>query len=678
MDLRHLNPAQRQAVTHEGGPLLILAGAGTGKTRALIHRVAWLIERGSAPGQILAMTFTHKAADEMRARLEGLIGAAMAGAVTVSTFHSLGARLLRGWAPRLGRSVGFHVYGEGERRALLRATLTGHGCGVEADQLDAAAALIAALKQGSPTPEAAALALSPEAKLAWPQIVMGYEARLRAFDAFDLEDLIARPLEILRADAAARGALQRRWPLILIDELQDTNAAQLDLLEALAPPGAALTGVGDDDQAIYEWRGADVEGILRFQARWGGAIVRLEENYRSTAPILTLANAFIAHNTRRLGKALRAQAEGPPAWLHAARDERAEARWIAAQIERLHEEEGLCYREIAILTRTRLQAEPLKAALELLCVPYQQDDGGLRLDGARVKDALAYLRALSNPLDGLAARRIILRTVRGVGEKTLARLSAAAEAYGCGLIEAAARTELPPRAARALAGLARLLAEARAAITPPLAPHAWALFEAAGLLVEEDEGLEGLLGWLRAREGLDLEAALEALALNAKVEAGGEGVSLLTIHAAKGLEFQAVFLPGLEQGQLPHARAEGLDALEAERRLFYVALTRAARHLFLSWAWRRRAPSGVDEARQPSPFLAALPAAALRGDVEGRTLISLAARGQSKATFEVGDRARHPKLGEGVILEVEGGAWVTARFGDGPPRRVAPRFLDRA
>lgn len=622
-----LNPVQREAVLHGQGPLLLLAGAGSGKTRVVTRRIARLLAEGARPESILALTFTNRAAREMRARVAELLGLAEAPPLQISTFHALGARFLRHHAEWFGRSRSFSIYDDADALDMIRQAAARQDADVKAAD---AKVLRRFFDQAKNAGEGAArVALPPEwaKKVDGPRLGADYDELLERADAFDFGDLIVRPAELLAHEPAIAARYRQQWRWILVDEFQDTNAAQYRWLKLLAPPetpapGADLFVVGDDDQSIYGWRGAEVENILRFPDEYPGAkVVRLEQNYRSHQHILTAANEVIANNQRRLGKALWTErTEGPQLECYEAVNEGEEAAWIGAQINRLCAEEGFKPGDIAILMRANHLSRSIEEKLRQLGVPHGVVRGHAFYERAEVLDALAYVRLLVNPHDEVAFRRAIGTPSRGVGAKSLARLAAVAQARDGSLWEAVepalAEGAIRGRAADALRGFAEVIEAHREVLGDDGRPRdlrsaaarVEATLEASGLLAElrtaaaagegereRLENVEGLSGAIWAFETSapepTLAAWLEQVKLVSDADAAGEGqgsVSLMTVHAAKGLEFPVVFLMGLEEGVFPHRHRLGDAAeLEEERRLCYVAITRARQRLLLSWCQTR-------------------------------------------------------------------------------------------
>jgi superfamily I DNA/RNA helicase len=687
--LRGLNPEQLRAALAIEGPVLVLAGAGSGKTRTLVHRIVHLVRgAGVDPRQIVAVTFTNRAADEMRARARAALGRE-GNALTLSTFHALGARILRSHGERAGLPKDFAIYATGEQVALVRRILA-EEVGVQAtagdDRFDPKRILwaISDWKNRLVSPEQARAEVMTEeadgtrrddyavlAADAYPR----YEEALRAAGACDFDDLLLHPLRLLETDAEVREALWRRWRYLMIDEYQDTNAAQLALARQLAGPHRNLCVVGDDDQAIYGWRGADVRNILDFERHFPGAeVVILEQNYRSTQRILDIANAVIAGNAHRTPKEMRTEGvPGPRADYWEFEDEEGrsaeehEAAMIAREVGIRRFRENLPWGAFAVLYRANHLSRPVEEALRAANIPYRVLGGTSWFDRREIADALAYLRLAANPRDEISLRRIVNTPTRGIGRTTQLRLLEHARARRIPLFEAMKEADgvegLTAAAVTAVGGFVKLVEGWRRQLPGPGEPlpppgqptplERWAggylretgleeairdehraspraaeirvdnvrdLIASVGRwerqqrddagLPDEEEGWEpeGLAGFLAS---VSLTAEVEEG--ETKEEPGGEAVTLMTLHAAKGLEFTHVFLIGLEEELLPHARSlqdpetgSPRDAIAEERRLFYVGVTRARHRLTMS-SCRVRRQRGEAIRRLPSRFLAEVP-----------------------------------------------------------------------
>ncbi len=716
-----LNPAQEAAVRHAGGPLLVLAGAGSGKTRVLTARIAHLIhDRGVPPERVFAVTFTNKAAGEMRSRIAGLLGADPRG-LWIGTFHALAARLLRREAARLGFGSNFTIYDSDDSESFIKRLLDQRGLSPKANPPRAIHAIISGAKNRMVPPEEfAATADGPLARAA-AEVYALLGPALQQANAMDFDDLLLHPLTLFARFPDRLAYWQRRFEHVLVDEFQDTNAAQYRMVRLLAAEHKNLCVVGDDDQAIYGWRGADVRHMLTFQQDFPGTtLVKLEQNYRSTQVILDAANGVIAENAERLGKTLfTARQGGDPVILLTTADERDEAQWLAAELARIAAETDIPYEGMAVLYRTNAQSRPLEEAFRHRGVPYRLVGAVSFYERREVKDLLAYLRLIVNPADDEAFLRVVNVPRRGLGEASLEVLVRTAARWRMPLCEAARVAdripELRPNLRETLQGVAGLLARLR---------DEWGQADPASVLervVAEtgyerylaEEGAEGIdrlenvqelvagaaewaeeAGAANGGSGEDepatlLERYLTQAVLVTPADGAAEdavaGVTLMTVHMAKGLEWPAVALAGLEDGLFPLGRSAGVPGgLEEERRLCYVGLTRARERLYLSWA-RTRYRSGRLELSEPSRFLEAVPrrvveerSTASRWDRGRTTRERFATRPAAEAPWDeeasqdapryvAGERVRHRKFGAGVVRAVAGsgrGLKVTVEFDD--------------
>jgi DNA helicase-2/ATP-dependent DNA helicase PcrA len=626
--LHGLTEPQRRAVTHRGSPLLVVAGAGSGKTRVLTRRVAHLLATGDArPGEILAITFTNKAADEMRSRVAGLVGPA-AERMWVSTFHSACLRILRSHAVRLGYRPGFTVYDDTDSRRLVELVMA--ELGIDARRLPprAVAAIISQAKSDLVDFEsfrADGLELADPYRRRVADVYADYQRRLLAANAMDFDDLLMVAVNLFQASDEVRQSYQHRFRHILVDEYQDTNRAQNELVILLGREHGNVTVVGDSDQSVYKWRGADIANILDFAEEFPNATtVLLEQNFRSTQTILDAANAVIAHNPHRHAKHLFTAGEaGEPIELYRAEDEHDEASWVGRQILGLRRRHGLAFGDVAVFYRTNAQSRVLEEELVRLGVPYRVVGGTRFYERREIRDLLAYLRVLANPDDAVSARRIVNVPKRGIGPTGVSRLAGYAGGHGLSFVDALGRPEeagLTGKAVAAARQLHALIVELRGLLgAVPAGDLVQAVADRTGYLAElvaersheadgRIENIAELVGV--AAEYDDVTELLETVALVAdadELDGDGSRVSLMTLHTAKGLEFLAVFLTGLEDGVFPHVRAIGEPAeLEEERRLCYVGITRARRHLALSHAWLRTL-WGQRSPTIPSRFLTELP-----------------------------------------------------------------------
>jgi len=725
-----LNEAQREAVAHVTGPMLVLAGAGSGKTRVLTVRVARLVdEHGVDPRHILAVTFTNKAAGEMRTRVAQLLEREPDG-LWIGTFHAVCARLLRREAPALGFTRDFTIYDEDDVEALVRRLV---------DDLGLPAKLYGArtVRHEISHAKNAMVAPGPYAQEALDpyhanvgRVYAAFEAALRRANAMDFDDLLLHPLALFAGHPEILARYRQRFRFLLVDEYQDTNRAQYLLLRALAGEGGNLFVVGDDDQSIYGWRGADLRNILEFQRDYPAArLVRLEENYRSTQAILEAANSVIAPNTGRLGKTLFTRREGGDLLtVLSAADERDEAEWLVRDfVERARRGEH-AFDEMAVLMRTNAQTRAFEEELRRRGVPYRVVGAVSFYERREIKDLLAHLRLVVNPDDDAAFRRAVGAPRRGIGEQSLEVLARWATQWGWSLGRTAAAAgrlpELRPKAREALVQYAAELEAMRAELRDLQPAEALRGIVArtgfeAHLLEEDETGPErvenvaelinaaaawseeygavladpaqvpdGAGGGTEAPAAPPAEAADEgspilrflaqaALTTSAESQQGESGVTLMTLHAAKGLEFPVVAIAGLEEGLFPLSRADTPEALEEERRLCYVGITRAKDKVLLSHATARRragelrpafpsrflddVPPGLTEQRATRPTwgLAREPR---RGPRPGTRSLELVidemaeAQGVSDVTplFRAGERVRHRRFGAGVIRRVEG------------------------
>jgi len=626
--LAGLNPPQREAVLATEGPVLVLAGAGTGKTAALTARLAHLIAtRRAWPSQILAVTFTNKAAREMRERVSAVSGGAIEGMPWLGTFHSVAARMLRGHAELVGLKSNFTILDTDDQLRVIKPLIVAANLDEKRWPARALASLIDRWKNRGWTPsqvdagEAEIFANGRGAEL-----YGAYQDRLKALNACDFGDLLLHMLVIFRRHADVLAAYRERFKYILVDEYQDTNQAQYEWLKLVAEPRRNLCCVGDDDQSIYSWRGAEVANILRFDRDFpGAAVIRLEQNYRSTSHILAAAAGLIAHNSGRLGKALWTDVgDGEPVKVVGVWDGPEEARRVGEELES-YQRGGGSLDDAAILVRAQFQTREFEERFIGIGLPYQIIGGFRFYERAEIRDAVAYLRAVNQPADDLAFERIVNTPKRGLGEKAIAQLHQVARAEGVPLSHAAAmlpgKVPMQPRSLNTFVAFSASLAHWRTAkdelnhvelLKLVLDESGYAAMVEADRTPEAAGRLENLAELARAMEEYDnLGAFLEhvSLVMDNDAARAGETVTIMTIHAAKGLEFLALFLPGWEEGVFPSQRAMdegGLASLEEERRLAYVAITRARRQATILHAANRRI-YGQWTSSLPSRFLAELP-----------------------------------------------------------------------
>jgi DNA helicase-2/ATP-dependent DNA helicase PcrA len=626
--LSGLNPPQREAVLTTEGPVLVLAGAGTGKTAALTARLAHLIAMRKAwPSQILAVTFTNKAAREMKERVSKISGGTIEGMPWLGTFHSIGARMLRSHAEMVGLQSNFTILDTDDQLRLLKQLISASNLDEKRWPARQLAGLIDQWKNRGLTPvQLGAADAEAFANGRGQELYAAYQERLRALNACDFGDLLLHMLTIFRTQADVLDGYRDRFKYILVDEYQDTNASQYDWLKLLAEPKRNLCCVGDDDQSIYSWRGAEVANILRFEQDFPGAkVIRLEQNYRSTPHILAAATGLIAHNAGRLGKTLWTEVnEGDRVKVIGVWDGPEEARRVGEEIE-AHQRRGGSLNDAAILVRAQFQTREFEERFIAIGLAYQIVGGFRFYERAEIRDALAYLRLVSQPADDLAFERIVNQPKRGLGDKALASIHAYARASSQPLLVAAAAMldsdELQSRArnslARFVADIARWRQMAGEISHPELArilldESGYTAMLQAERSAEAAGRLENLAELTRAMEEYEnLGAFLEhvSLVMDNDAQKGGDRVTIMTIHAAKGLEFPIVFLAGWEEGVFPSQRVldeGGLASLEEERRLAYVALTRARRLATILHAANRRI-YGQWTSSIPSRFIAELP-----------------------------------------------------------------------
>jgi ATP-dependent DNA helicase UvrD/PcrA len=696
--LADLNPAQREAVLHTEGPLLVVAGAGSGKTRVLTYRVAHLMSAvGAEPNEILAITFTNKAAAEMRERVETMLGD-VARRIWLMTFHAACGRILRREAPRLGYKTNFTIYDQADQIRLVKACL---------DELERDPKRFVPRGIHNQISSAKNQLIGPgeyrnRVQSFYDQTVADtyelYQRRLFASNAVDFDDMLMLTVDVLERFPEALTKWQKAFRYVLVDEYQDTNHAQYRLLQLLAGQHRNLCVVGDPDQSIYAFRGADIRNIMEFERDFPDTrTIALEQNYRSTNRILRAANAVIAHNRERKEKELFSElGEGEPVEVLEVEDEHAEARFVAARIAALAEE-GFNGSEIAVFYRTNAQSRVLEDVLVRQGVAYQVIGGPRFYERVEVKDVMAYLQVIDNPFDAVSLLRIANRPRRGIGDASLARLQAYANAQGMSLWEA---LEFPEEAglgtaqARSVTALRTLLLSLQAgALDLPVAELVQRVLERSGYLetleaertIEAQgriENLQELVGVAQEYQASapepGLSSFLQEISLYADQDALREEqslVTLMTLHNAKGLEFRAVFMIGMEEGIFPHSRSLEEGSLEEERRLAYVGMTRAQERLSLIHASARSLYGGRNY-NLPSRFLDELP----DDEVERERLRPASWQGYGARTtiapradvpeLSTGDNVRHSTFGEGVVTRLEPGI-ATVRFADGSERQLA-------
>ena len=715
-----LNPEQIAAVTHGDGPQLVLAGAGSGKTRVITYRISWLAQvAGVSPERIAAVTFTNKAASEMRERVEELLGIYPLPTF-VGTFHRFALVLLRRYGERVGLRRDFVILDTTDQLKLVKEAIEAEGLSEKAFTPRSVLSAISAAKNRLLTPDG----YQAEAVDFFQKKVSGiyrrYQGLLHSVSGVDFDDMIALAVRLLTREEEVGDRVRGRIDHLLVDEYQDTNHAQLALIRALVGSDGNLTAVGDEDQSIYRWRGAEIENILSFETSFPGATIRkLERNYRSTQTILDASGALVAQNSRRRGKKLWTDSgEGRKIELYRADDEADEARWVVNTLQSLRPELPLS--DMAILVRTNAQTRAIEEELLRQEVPYVLVGGTRFYDRAEIKDLVAYLRVLRNPRDSLSFSRILNQPPRGIGKGTEEMLRQEAASLGMTPWDVIAQDEMgniPARGAAALRGFGDLVKDLQqAAEELPLPALLDRLLETTGYAAmfeekgdaESEARLENIRELLSAAQEFTesqevnaetddlLTAFLDHVSLVADIDSWQEdrGVSVMTLHSAKGLEFRAVVVGGLEEGLLPHWNSQGTpDDVEEERRLLYVGMTRARERLFLT-ACRRRRIAGRYQDQLESPFVAEVPGHLLevnqspslfqrsgapsdrlqgvysffgqereaarpdgwrtQASPSGRGGRGAAMGGDSERGIRRGSRVEHPVLGEGVVLSLEG------------------------
>jgi DNA helicase-2/ATP-dependent DNA helicase PcrA len=733
--LKHLNPPQQQAVQHGEGPLLVLAGAGSGKTRVIVHRIAWLIrELCVPPWQILAVTFTNKAAGEMRERVEKLLG----GVETplIATFHATCVRILRREAGRIGFGSNFAIYDDKESERLLKDVLVEQNIDEKKYPAKAFAAAIDECKNAGNSPEDLNTGDQMADRLV--KVYSAYQERLKKCNALDFGDLLLYTVRIFEEFPEVLAYYRERWQWLLVDEYQDTNPIQYRLVSLLAGERRNLCVVGDDDQSIYRWRGADIRNILDFERDFPGVVVvKLEQNYRSTSNILGAAGAVVARNRGRKAKTLWTEnPAGEKIVYRRLEDERAEARFVCRELGRWQQRGG-SLKDVAVFYRTNAQSRSIEDTLVADGVPYHMVGGMRFYERMEIKDILAYLKVLENPADEIAIKRIINVPTRGIGHATIDRVSEIAAQHGVIFYEAlslaAAGNVLTSGPRGKIAAFAAFLEEMRKlSLELPLAELASRIMndtgylaklkeertsEAADRLANLQELLVAMEEFSRSNSEGGMSAFLEQVALVSDLErtaAGRDSATLMTLHAAKGLEYQLVFMIGMEEKLFPHVRSlEDPEQMEEERRLCYVGMTRARERLFLTNARRRRI-FGQDQYNQPSRFISDIPAEQLDSEDEqpafglreraatsrypdtgwsqasGHNLAAVFAGGapggneievvpdeEPEYGIYLGMKVRHAKFGVGTVRKIEGSGdeqKVIVWFNSAGPKKLLVRF----
>jgi len=697
--LADLNPAQREAVLTTEGPLLVIAGAGSGKTRVLTHRVAHLLAtQGVKPNEILAITFTNKAAGEMRERLTRMLGP-VARAIWILTFHSACGRILRSEAQRLGYRSNFSIYDQADQVRLVKQCLEELERDPKRFTPRGVHSVISREKNNLVGPGEFRERVSSFYDQTVADVYELYQRKLFASNAVDFDDMLYLTVDALERFPEARERWRKAFRYILVDEYQDTNHAQYRLLQLLASEYGNICAVGDPDQSIYAFRGADIRNILDFERDFPGTrTIALEQNYRSTNSILRAANAVIENNSERKPKNLFSDlGEGQPIEAIEVEDEHAEARFVAARIAMLVEE-GFSGSEIAVFYRMNAQSRVLEDVLVRQAIAYQVIGGPRFYERAEIKDVIAYLQVIDNPSDAVSLMRIANRPRRGIGDTSIARLVTFADAHGISLWEALPRADeagvgaQPLKAVRQLHTLlASLMSQAEELSVPQLVER---VLEQSGYLAALEaertieaqgriENLQELVGvaqeYAEGEEEQSLSSFLQAISLFSDQDSiRGEGslVTLMTLHNAKGLEFRAVFVIGMEEGLFPHARSIEEQGIEEERRLCYVGMTRAQERLCMTHTTSRTL-FGNRAYNLPSRFLDELPETGVererlspaRWDY-GRKTASPEFALRDHPALSTGDSVRHQSLGEGVVTAIDVDGVVTVRFEDGSERRL--------
>jgi DNA helicase II / ATP-dependent DNA helicase PcrA len=713
--LEGLNEPQREAVTYPGGPLLILAGAGSGKTRVLTHRIAYLLATEAArPNEILAITFTNKAAEEMRERVGLLVGRRIR-AMWVMTFHSACARMLRAHADRLGYTRQFTIYDQADSRRLIKRCLDELGIDPKRFTPGAIGSQISDAKNKLRDADAYGQLVGSYFEQTVADVYRVYERELHRMNAMDFDDLLVRAVDLLQLFDEVRERYAEGFRQVLVDEYQDTNHAQYRWLQLLSKEHRNIMVVGDDSQAIYGFRGADIRNILEFEDEYVDAhVVKLEQNYRSTQTILDAANAVIANNRGRKPKHLWTDlGQGDPIKVRELDDEHAEARFVTGEIQRLVDE-GVSRAEIAVFYRTNAQSRVLEDTLTRADIAYQVIGGTKFYERAEIKDAIAYLITLVNPQDAGAFTRIVNSPRRGIGSTSMSRLLSHANTTGIPIWELASEPEQVPdlgaaaiRALRRFMGTMHVLRErvesnasVAELIKEMLTETGYREALEAERTIEAQRRIENLEELVNVAAEYDaseaeshsLEEFLQQVSLRSDADERTDDagmVTLMTLHNAKGLEFGIVFMIGCEEGVFPHSRALDEGGLEEERRLCYVGITRAERDLYLCYARTRNVfgsrtwgipsrfigeiPKDLTDREEQRPSFAGIRARATSWD-GGRSGSAEPAWSRSEpppAAYRMGDDVAHPSFGEGVVTALEPGGIVVIRFSkDGSERKL--------
>ncbi len=640
-EIARLNPRQKEAVLHTEGPLLILAGAGSGKTRVITMRAAYLLHRGAAAQSVLAVTFTNKAAREMRGRVSMMVRGKGNGGPIISTFHSLCLNILRREIEHLGYRKDFTIYDTGEQISLLRNILSDIRFHDKTFKIESVLERISRSKNDYVSAAAAASPEDDKIEEVTERLSPKYHEALRTLNALDFDDLLLFTLRLFREHPAVLQRYRDRFRYLMVDEYQDTNRVQYDFIRMLAGERKNLCVVGDDDQSIYGWRGAHIGNILDFEKDFPGtAVIRLEQNYRSTGHILQAANAVIKNNGKRMEKTLwTAGKPGPRVCIFRAADAEEEARWVADRISMIRFDGNLRWEDFSVIYRANLFSKPFEEALRKLRIPYCVVGGTSYFENREIKDLAAYLKIIANPRDDLSLLRAANVPKRGLGATALGRLSKFAQTQSIPLLEAFARaeeiSELGAKTAESAEEFSRMIGRYQAVFQKrrvmgdsfkalveeiryrDYIRELYKTPEAAMRKIENlDAFISSLAGYAVEEAAPTLQGFLETLALSdlmeEKEEKTGSGVTLISFHSAKGLEFPVVFICGVEEDILPHKKSSATaDGVEEERRLFYVGITRAMKELYITYAGHRT-KYGKQSGVNPSRFLDEIPGEVLQ------------------------------------------------------------------
>lgn len=682
--VKGLNDAQAEAVKTESGPLLILAGAGSGKTKTLTHRIAYLIgETGVWPNQVLAVTFTNKAAREMRERLSGLLGQPNTRGFMpwMGTFHGICVRLLRQDGVSIGIQSNFVIYDEDDRQGLIKQAMKNEGVTDAKIKPKVVSGMISSTKNDMIGPEEYELSADYPFQKSVAKVYAAYEALRKTAGALDFDDLLLETVRLFRENDEVRRKWQRQFVHIMIDEYQDTNAAQYAIVKSLVGPDRNICVVGDDWQSIYSWRGADFTNILNFERDFKGAkVIKLEQNYRSTGAILQAAHNVITKNVQRTEKKLwTAEGQGTPVQVHELYDEAEESRVVASRISAQVAIGARKPDDFAVLYRTNAQSYTMERALLQARVPYQIVGGVRFYDRKEIKDIIAYLRLIYQPNDRMSFSRIANVPGRGIGPSSLERFINWQSRSGMDIIEALVRAQevdgLTPRAKNSFAALGDMLDGFRGLELEP-SQIIEQLLERSGYLAylrdgspqaeDREENVSSLVSDAKTFTALPEFLEEVALMTSADESKGEPSVTLMTLHAAKGLEFPVVFMVGLEEGIFPHSRIHdsGPSELEEERRLCYVGMTRAREELHLSYA-ASRLQFGQRGYNPPSRFIADMGDVAAFAEREGTD----EAFYEQEHSFDINDRVRSVQFGTGTVVDIDGMA-VSVVFDSGQSKKL--------